>query len=242
MVLDPLVAEEVLVADPDGTTTTEVAPVVSVDSTVVLDTTTDAPITYTADGIYAIDADGDQTVTPLGQQLLTSLEAAWTTLAGAASDAASFEALLLQVFGRSDAAQIDLLASGGGLQGLNFAVASAEEMNGALGAYAVVGADGTETIYLSESLLSSGDSAAILAVLLEEIGHALDTRLNGGLDTTGDEGELFAQLVLGNNLTDAQLASIQADVDSATLTIDGVQVGVESSATPTSFSVTNIVV
>ncbi|MFN9909575.1 MAG: hypothetical protein ACK56F_26235, partial [bacterium] len=46
----------------------------------------------------------------------------------------------------------------------------------------------------------------------------------------GDEGELFAQRVLGNTLSSEQLAAIQADVDSTTLTIDGVQVAVELDA------------
>ncbi|MBD2424109.1 VCBS domain-containing protein [Cyanobium sp. FACHB-13342] len=226
-----LESDAVVLTDAEGTTATVTVEVASSEP-VSTDTPSDGPITLGDNGWW--DADGDYTAFTPEEQLQASLQKAWAYLAtSASSDPTGFEALLQQVFGSSDPALIELLASGTGLVGLNFAVASATEMNGALGAYAVVGADGTETTYLSEMLLSSGDNAAILAVLLEEIGHALDTRLNGSTDTLGDEGELFAQLVLGNDLTTEQLAAIQADVDSTTLTIDGVEVGVEAAAATT---------
>jgi hypothetical protein len=78
-------------------------------------------------------------------------------------------------------------------------VLSASAMNGANGAFAVT----TNRIYLSEALL--GDKDALVRVLLEEIGHKLDSVLNVR-DSAGDEGAIFAALVLGEVLlTDAEV-------------------------------------
>jgi VCBS repeat-containing protein len=170
------------------------------------------------------------------------VSSAWNILADLSNEEETFLNLLNQVFIQEDqntnsdylenfhSVTLDIIEQlkAGSLLGLNFAVASDVEMEGHLGAYAVEGADGKETIYLNAEWLLTADSASIQAVLLEEIGHALDQRLNGGIDTIGDEGELFSNLVLGNQLTDEQLAIINSEDDSALLTIDGVQVSVES--------------
>jgi hypothetical protein len=67
------------------------------------------------------------------------------------------------------------------------------EINGARGAFASL----TNTIYLSQQFINSASTQEIAAVLLEEIGHAIDCQLNA-LDTPGDEGELFSHLARGN--------------------------------------------
>jgi hypothetical protein len=79
-------------------------------------------------------------------------------------------------------------------------VLSAEQLNGANGAFAV----STNRIYLSQAYLSNisvieNDSEAIslqslVNLLLEEIGHKIDTLLNA-LDSQGDEGAIFAKIV-----------------------------------------------
>ena len=70
----------------------------------------------------------------------------------------------------------------------------AAEINNARGAFAAA----TNTIYLSQELVNenTGNVGAIASVLLEEYGHYLDAQINA-IDSPGDEGELFADLVLG---------------------------------------------
>ena len=78
------------------------------------------------------------------------------------------------------------------------------EMQGGKGAFSITGTDGAATIYLNADWLAGNpsagigpaDSASITSVLLEELGHSLDARLNNGMDTPGDEGEHFTRVVL----------------------------------------------
>ncbi|GFE70294.1 hypothetical protein [Chroococcus sp. FPU101] len=99
-------------------------------------------------------------------------------------------------------------------------VLSALEMNGARGAFAV----STNKIYLSEALLN--DTNALVRVLLEEIGHKLDSVLNVR-DSAGDEGAIFAALVLEERLTDAELKQLKSENDSGFVSVDGELIAVE---------------
>jgi hypothetical protein len=56
-------------------------------------------------------------------------------------------------------------------------------------------------ILVDESWLNSSTVAEVEAVLLEELGHAIDHTLNGRRDTKGDEGEIFSALLLGISTT-----------------------------------------
>ncbi len=97
-------------------------------------------------------------------------------------------------------------------------VRSASEINGANAAFA----GASYTIYLSWEFLTenAGNLSLITAVLLEEIGHAIDFRLNTS-DTPGDEGELFSDLARGVVLSDGELQRLKTEDDSAVVTIDG---------------------
>jgi VCBS repeat-containing protein len=145
--------------------------------------------------------------------------------------------LLIDVFGRAgtDKAvfrtnQQALLAAMGG-EGLkiNVELRSDGELNGALAAYAAVGHTGSERIYVNADKITSGvfDLQLLTAALLEEFGAAMDRRLNGGADSPGDEGQLFAAQLTGVVLSAAERALIDAEDDTAVLTIEGVQVLVE---------------
>nr|NCR10038.1 T9SS type A sorting domain-containing protein [Microcystis aeruginosa LG13-11] len=103
-------------------------------------------------------------------------------------------------------------------------VRSASEINGANAAFA----GASYTIYLSWEFLTenAGNVSAITAVLLEEIGHVIDFRLNAS-DTLGDEGELFSALVRGVELSDGELQRIKGEDDSAVVAIDGETVQIE---------------
>jgi len=67
---------------------------------------------------------------------------------------------------------------------------SPSEISGA-GAYAI----STGTIFLNAEWLQRASAPQVLAVLTEELGHHLDGLLNAS-DTPGDEGELFAALLM----------------------------------------------
>ena len=67
---------------------------------------------------------------------------------------------------------------------------------------------------------SSSGNAALTAVLLEEIGHYIDARVNSR-DAPGDEGEIFARFVQGLQLDPATLQSLRLQNDHATISLRG---------------------
>ena len=101
---------------------------------------------------------------------------------------------------------------------------SNEEINGARGAYAA----STETIYLNEDWLLTAKEEKIIAVLTEELGAFLDDQLNT-VDTQGDEGALFSAELLGVELTDAEVAAIQAEDDSIQINVGRLEIEAEAS-------------
>ena len=101
---------------------------------------------------------------------------------------------------------------------------SSAELQGALGAFAAHGLDGHPVIYLNANYVQTASSAAIEAVLIEEIGHAIDARLNPGSDSPGDEGHAFASLLITG---DANLNAVLGENDHQTLQIDSQAVAVE---------------
>lgn len=100
----------------------------------------------------------------------------------------------------------------------------AADIHGANGAFT----SATNKIYLSQEFITNhqGDVGAITPVLLEEIGHWVDAKVNCQ-DTLGDEGELFSNVVRGVNLTPLQLESIQKEDDTAVININGQDVQIE---------------
>ncbi|MFM1908855.1 MAG: hypothetical protein RLZZ591_2532, partial [Pseudomonadota bacterium] len=104
------------------------------------------------------------------------------------------------------------------------------ELQGALGAFAAQGSDGQSVIYLNADWVQSGaDNSAIARVLVEELGHSFDARLNATADTVGDEGERFSATVTG---TDTTAPGFATDNDYRLLMIDGKLVAAEA-ADPT---------
>ena len=84
---------------------------------------------------------------------------------------------------------------------------------------------GSDTIYLSRELLASNPAEAE-RILTEEVGHALDTRVNVS-DAAGDEGEIFSRLSHGEKLSASDIAAARAENDSGTIIVDGQRVEVE---------------
>ncbi|MEO1401710.1 MAG: Ig-like domain-containing protein [Cyanobacteria bacterium J06635_1] len=68
----------------------------------------------------------------------------------------------------------------------------------------------------------------IAAVLLEEIGHGLDARLNH-TDSPGDEGAIFSAIVRGVELNEAQWQALKGEDDTTSVVIDGQTFAAEAS-------------
>ena len=100
---------------------------------------------------------------------------------------------------------------------------SSADINGALGAYAI----STGTIYLNADCLAEATKEQVLAVLTEELGHHLDGMLNT-VDTPGDEGELFAQLLLNPELGAEAIEALRQQVDQIQISLDGVSIQAEA--------------
>lgn len=99
----------------------------------------------------------------------------------------------------------------------------------------ILGANGayvgeTDTIYLSSSFLeqNSGHPDAVSRVLLEEIGHAIDVRINQ-YDAPGDEGDIFSRLVRGEQISGGDLLDLKTENDHALITLGGSSVAIEMS-------------
>ena len=103
-------------------------------------------------------------------------------------------------------------------------VVSSAEIGGANGAFAAA----TNTIYLSKEFLTqnAANPAAVADVLLEEIGHSVDARLNV-TDSPGDEGAIFAAVVQGKELSQGELQVLKGEDDREVVAIDGYQYLVE---------------
>jgi trimeric autotransporter adhesin len=145
---------------------------------------------------------------------------------------------LLPIFTAVDRAAIDgaLAAMSRGDRTLTSRIQVLDDaaMHGARGAYA----SGTDTIYLSASLVAQAGTAEGLTgavrTAIEEIGHRLDHRFHANLDSPGDEGELFSARVTGLALDGAALARITNENDWGTITLHGQEIVVERDDTPSS--------
>ncbi|MFN6537982.1 MAG: LamG-like jellyroll fold domain-containing protein [Nostoc sp. EkiNYC01] len=109
-------------------------------------------------------------------------------------------------------------------------IRSASELNGANGAFSTY----TNHIYLSREFLghNSYSPSAITSVLLEEIGHFIDSKVNR-VDAAGDEGAIFSALVRGENLSPEQLQVLKIENDFTTANIDGSSIVIEQAVTYT---------
>ena len=153
-----------------------------------------------------------------------------------------FLSLLQEVYGITDAHALalrDQVLEGSRL-GLTFVVLDPAAMNGALGGYSAEGTGDGATIYLNAELLApQEDPRRLLRVALEEVGHHLDHLLKGEIDTAGDEGALFASLLLGDHLNAADIAALRNENDAGFVMVSGRTVAVENAASSISTSVTS---
>lgn len=108
-------------------------------------------------------------------------------------------------------------------------IRSSQEINGAWGAFS----KDTDRIYISQEFIAENQSnpEAITQVLLEEIGHWVDSRINL-TDALGDEGAIFSALVRGETLVEVELSALKTEDDFTTIFIDGQEVLIEQASLP----------
>ncbi len=154
-----------------------------------------------------------------------------------AANTTDYNNLLLQVFAAAGtqpalwqqaAAALQATLQSSGLA-IGLELLSAEELPGIYGAYTTSATGGGERIVLNAAWLQAASASQIEAVLLEELGHAIDTRLNGSADSPGDEGERFSALLRG--LTPSQ--SAVTENDQRQITVLGQPLLVEAAADTT---------
>ncbi|MBW4550364.1 MAG: right-handed parallel beta-helix repeat-containing protein [Aphanocapsa sp. GSE-SYN-MK-11-07L] len=160
-----------------------------------------------------------------------SLQGAYSQLTAAAKSD-SFLPEIVRIYGGSgDSSRlqelVDSWASGDFSQLPSIEILSGNSLNGANGAFS----ETTSTIYLSSDFLSQSltnrDVLGPTGLLIEEIGHFVDTIINPGNDTAGDEGALFSATVMGIPLNRAQRYLINSEDDHGFVNIDNQAIAVE---------------
>jgi fibro-slime domain-containing protein/RHS repeat-associated protein len=86
-------------------------------------------------------------------------------------------------------------------------------------------------IYLSSNLIERGNLSEIVPVIIEEIGHYLDTKIHPNSDAAGDEGEIFSKLVRGVDISAAEYVTLIREDDSTTIILNHHPVRIEQSVT-----------
>jgi parallel beta-helix repeat protein len=167
--------------------------------------------------------------------LESSLQNACSKLS-AASKSDSFLPEIARIYGGSGdssrlQALVDSWASGDFSQLPSVEILPSTSMNGANGAFS----EASSTIYLSSDYLFQNlgkrDALGPTGLLIEEIGHFVDTIINPGSDTAGDEGALFSETVMGVPLSASQKHLIESEHDHGFVTIDNQAIAVEQSLT-----------
>ncbi|MEB3318659.1 MAG: choice-of-anchor Q domain-containing protein [Cyanobacteriota bacterium] len=95
-------------------------------------------------------------------------------------------------------------------------VLAAEALSGANAVYV----NRTNEIVLSRSFLRSASAALVNRVVMEEMGHYIDARINAK-DTPGDEGERFVHALLGTALTPSEERRVATENDRSLLALAG---------------------
>ncbi|SMF64099.1 VCBS repeat-containing protein' /ribosomal slippage [Azospirillum oryzae] len=96
-------------------------------------------------------------------------------------------------------------------------------------AFTASGPNGTPTILVNHDWWNvQTDDGTRVRALVEEYGHAIDSRLNPGSDTAGDEGEAFSDKVLNIPVNYVDEARIAVENDHKSVVIDGLSYEVET--------------
>jgi Ca2+-binding RTX toxin-like protein len=156
-----------------------------------------------------------------------SLQAAQNQLALFAAQS-NFDAVMTTAFGnRMSRTKLQLIRqqwlSGNFSVIPDIQVLSQGELGGANGAYAA----SLDKIFISSDFLARASESQVTTLILEEVGHRLDQLLNGGVDSAGDEGEIFSRLVNGQKLLVEMIAIVKEENDHGLILIEGVTITIE---------------
>ena len=171
-------------------------------------------------------SDLERALTPSALSLL--LDACLNTISDWAASDGAYDALLHQVFG---------VESGAGPEALrqrliqrswrpDLQVLDGAAMGGALAGFLPREAGSIGLVVINGAWLRTAAADQVEAVLLEELGHALDQHLNGSRDTPGDEGEIFSALLRG---APVRVGALQED-DHRWITLAGQSQQIEAAA------------
>ncbi|MFM6663384.1 MAG: Calx-beta domain-containing protein [Microcystis panniformis] len=171
-------------------------------------------------------------LTGVGGSLFYVLETAWSSVTELLRDFArspEFAAKMKLAFGQDvNVSELQTAWAAGDFSKLpQIEVRLRSHLNGANGAYAAA----IDRIFISEEFLNQnagnmGAASLTASVILEEIGHAVDGRLNES-DSPGDEGAIFAALVLGESLDAKTLQALKTEDDTGVINLNGQIVAVE---------------
>jgi Ca2+-binding RTX toxin-like protein len=159
-----------------------------------------------------------------GNKLQQALQTATSSLQSFAQEThfwQSFELAFGQDYDKSQAEAIRRSALNGEFM-LPVRVIEDRSMGLAAGAFAAA----TNTIYLRDSLVKSGTVDLISSIIIEELGHAIDSQVNQ-VESPGDEGAVFRLLVGGESISTNLLAELRAEDDWGTIWVDGQELTVE---------------
>jgi hypothetical protein len=97
-------------------------------------------------------------------------------------------------------------------------------LNGANAAFSAE----TDTIYFSRDFLlqNAENIEAVTAVLIEEWGHRIDSKINT-IDALGDEGDIFSRVVRGVKISQNELEELREENDHAKIIIDNAPIEIE---------------
>lgn len=141
--------------------------------------------------------------------------------------------ILDQVFGSGAVAAFQASTLGrtaDPLAAVGITVVEGDTLRGHPAAFTAQHLDGNPEILLSADWLRSASSDAITGVLLEEFGHAIDWTLHQELDTPGDEGLIFAQLLSECGQDGLNRAGVNR-FDHGLIELNGQQLAVEFATT-----------
>lgn len=179
-------------------------------------------------------------IDPLTDRSLPIVRQAWqqiSDLLQAFADTPDFTAKVSLAFGNSfDLQELRAIAQNFALSNFNqippVQIVPDAAIHGANGAFDSL----NNSIYLSQEYIAqhAANPEAIATVLLEEIGHYLDSQINY-TDAPGDEGAIWAAIAQGVQLSDRELEYLKSENDLATVELNGEEVEIELSSTPLNF-------
>lgn len=229
-------ATAVLAADPQQAPAQESAAVdgaltsaLSADT----DATTDTSPHADSPSLFTLVVDGDSGPSGKLEQGVAAAEQTllgWAGSAGAVADVGAIFAPQDSGHGTPDGRVAQVLEGiRSGDISVSLELRDPSDLLGAMGAFAASGPGGTPVIYLNRDWVESANTTreAIVAVLLEEYGHYLDSMLNQGGDAAGDEGEAFANRLLEESTSEADRQRIAAERDAVVVWLEGQKVHLE---------------